>query len=313
MRTETIEELRVIARLGSFSAASRELHIARSALAEHVNSLEREVGFPIFARGQRVTTTTAGEAFIEGASSALDMIGQTVRRCRSISSSPVPDAGQGRAVRVTYLAATPATLARIRGCTQVPLEFVQYTGQHSFFHVFERDIADCLFQFDYSAYPELVGRARELGLACVGTGPHPQTIVMGAGNPLAGKADHLARKDLDGSEVVVFQAIGYEFAVESYREVIGPNVRLSFRFSPMDEVSGWFSLDLANSLAVVSSPEADPYLECRDDLVMAKSLDGVPLSLGGVLVYRAADPNPNVLRFVQDLSRAAASGSIYAR
>jgi DNA-binding transcriptional LysR family regulator len=313
MRTETLEELQVIARCGSFSAAAKELHIARSALTAHVNTLERELGFPIFERGQRITATVEGVAFIEGMNEALDIIDKTISRCRIVSTQASPKLPTDQIVRISYGAATPATLAKIKSSTQVPLEFVQFPDQHSFFYVFENDVADCLFQDDYSDYPELVKQADELGLECIDTGPHPRVIVMGSNNPLATRADHLSRQDLNGAEIIVFETIGYERAIARYRSLLGNDIKLSFRFCPMNKVSGWFSLDLGNSLAIVSSPEIDSYLECRDDIAVARKLDGKPLFIKGVLAYRSNDPNPNVAHFVKDFSQMVTAGDFHTR
>ena len=60
------------ARLGSFSAAARELHLSQPALSDQIQRLEAELGAPLFARlGRGVAMTEAGRAFAPQAEAAL--------------------------------------------------------------------------------------------------------------------------------------------------------------------------------------------------------------------------------------------------
>lgn len=312
MRTETIGELQAIARLGSFSAAAKELHIARSALAQHVDALEAELGFRIFDREPRPVATVAGAAFIEGAARGLGVIEETVARYRAVAA---PQAGRADApVRISCQAATPSMQAKLQGCTSAPLRFVHVDYPSPFFHAIEQDIADLLFQDDYRDSPELSREAAELGVSCVDAGLHPLRVVMSAAGQLAAKARDggLYRHDLDGAELIVFQPIGYERAVEQYRRVIGEDVPLRCRFLPMSEVSGWFSLDIGESIAVVYSPEVDEYLASRPDLATVSKLDGRPLYMRGVVAYREAGLPAGARRFLEDFSKLAAKGDWYS-
>src|SRR5947209_4185537 len=52
MRSEQLEYIAAIARLGSFRRAAEELHISQPALSSTVRNLERELGIDILERGR---------------------------------------------------------------------------------------------------------------------------------------------------------------------------------------------------------------------------------------------------------------------
>ena len=59
MRTEQLEYVAAVARLGSFRRAAVELHISQPALSETVRNLERELGVEIFERGRSGASLSA--------------------------------------------------------------------------------------------------------------------------------------------------------------------------------------------------------------------------------------------------------------
>jgi DNA-binding transcriptional LysR family regulator len=58
MRTEQLEYMATVARLGSFRRAAEELHISQPALSESVRKLEGELGVRVLDRGPSGTTTS---------------------------------------------------------------------------------------------------------------------------------------------------------------------------------------------------------------------------------------------------------------
>jgi DNA-binding transcriptional LysR family regulator len=66
MDVRQLEVLRTVADAGSFTAASRRLHVSQSAVSRQVLLLEEEIGEPVFLRlGRRVRLTSAGEALLD--------------------------------------------------------------------------------------------------------------------------------------------------------------------------------------------------------------------------------------------------------
>jgi LysR family nitrogen assimilation transcriptional regulator len=75
MSTRGFRYFVAVARLGSFSAASRRLHIAQSALSRHVKALEGLVGVPLLIREPRgVRMTAEGEELLSHAVHLLDQL-----------------------------------------------------------------------------------------------------------------------------------------------------------------------------------------------------------------------------------------------
>lgn len=64
-----------VAELGSFSAAARQLGIARSIVTRHIAQLESELGIKLITRStRRLTLTSAGSAYLEKCREILDLI-----------------------------------------------------------------------------------------------------------------------------------------------------------------------------------------------------------------------------------------------
>jgi DNA-binding transcriptional LysR family regulator len=61
-----LQVVRAVAETGSFTAASRTLHVSQSAVSRQILLLEEELGEPLFLRlGRRVRLTSAGESLLE--------------------------------------------------------------------------------------------------------------------------------------------------------------------------------------------------------------------------------------------------------
>jgi DNA-binding transcriptional LysR family regulator len=64
-----------VAELGSFSAAARQLGIARSIVTRHIAQLENDLGIKLMTRStRRLTLTSAGSAYLEKCREILDLI-----------------------------------------------------------------------------------------------------------------------------------------------------------------------------------------------------------------------------------------------
>ncbi len=73
----------VAAKLQSFTAAANELNVTQSAVSRLVQSLEQELGTPLFTRnGRFIELTPPGKRFYEEVSVALDLIRQASRQIR---------------------------------------------------------------------------------------------------------------------------------------------------------------------------------------------------------------------------------------
>lgn len=103
------------ARLGSFTAAARELSITQSALSRQIQSIEREVGLALFERdGPRVRLSAGGERLAAALRPALATLDATVEQLRQSSQRP--------RVRIT----TFASFASLWLMPRLPLFQAQY-------------------------------------------------------------------------------------------------------------------------------------------------------------------------------------------
>lgn len=78
-------------RLGGFSRAAEELNVTHAAVSRHVQSLESQLGAPLFVRGARgVALTETGRSYLAQITPALEAISRasvTVRAARSTAIS----------------------------------------------------------------------------------------------------------------------------------------------------------------------------------------------------------------------------------
>lgn len=77
METRILNYFLVIARLGTISAAARELHISQPTLSRQIQQLEMQLGVPLFKREQRqMILTTAGRTYRQRVQQVLTQLNQ---------------------------------------------------------------------------------------------------------------------------------------------------------------------------------------------------------------------------------------------
>ena len=105
MTLQQLTYLLEVQKTGSFSAAAKNLIISQSAVSNAVLSLEKEVGVPIFIRGQNgLSTTTQGE----------DVIRHAKRICESVQHLTGKKSERKKSVRVCCASFGPASRAFVR-------------------------------------------------------------------------------------------------------------------------------------------------------------------------------------------------------
>ena len=116
------------ARLGSFTAAARELGSTQSAISQHVKQLEAELGTPLFHRVHRgVQLTRAGNEVVRWAAEGLGILTEGYRRARQ------PRRHQCITLSADYALGTYWLLPRLRHFRQhhPELDVRLVTAQHS--------------------------------------------------------------------------------------------------------------------------------------------------------------------------------------
>ncbi|MEP4199296.1 MAG: LysR substrate-binding domain-containing protein [Aliishimia sp.] len=79
--TQALRALESFSRQGAVWKAAEELNLTRSAVSHQLRLLERDLGFPLFARvGTRIELTARGRAYATDVSNALSLIGRSGTR-----------------------------------------------------------------------------------------------------------------------------------------------------------------------------------------------------------------------------------------
>lgn len=113
------------ARLGSFSAAARELGMSPQMARKHVGSLEQQMGGPFFNRSTRhLSLTDAGEALVIGAGQTLDAAKRMADAVEACSTLPRGKVRVTAPVALGVQAVTPAVPEFLRRYPEIDLELV---------------------------------------------------------------------------------------------------------------------------------------------------------------------------------------------
>ncbi|MCX2184778.1 LysR family transcriptional regulator [Streptomyces sp. SKN60] len=176
-----------VARLGSFSAAARELGYTQSAVSQHIAALEADLGLALLGR-RPVAPTPAGERLLEHAGSLLlrlDAARADLARYAAPPRRTLTLAAGPLALHPRVLAALPATGVTLRTLPRDEVPAAVATGG-----------AD-LGLVDGLAAPSDPLRLPDVApLTALVVAEDPLVVVLPAGHPLAGRRDGLDLGDL---------------------------------------------------------------------------------------------------------------------
>ncbi len=121
MRTEQLEYVSAVARVGSFRAAAEELHLSQPALSATVRNLERELGVTILERSRSGTKVSqAGLELLPHIAAVIDAASELRTAAnRHHHSARIVRVGTVNAATVQLLAPTIAEFRKANGGTQV--------------------------------------------------------------------------------------------------------------------------------------------------------------------------------------------------
>ena len=120
MRTEQLEYVAAVARLGSFRRAAEELHISQPALSETVRNLERELGVDIFERDRSGASLSADGRDLLSHVSRRDRCGRRAAARRRRPAPRQPDGAGGDGQRRDRAGAHPGDRAVPRSPSEHP-------------------------------------------------------------------------------------------------------------------------------------------------------------------------------------------------
>jgi LysR family glycine cleavage system transcriptional activator len=108
-----VKAFEAAARTGSFAAAAGELHVSPAAISRLVRLLEGRLGIDLFARhANRLTLTSAGEAYRAGLTPLLDGLARLTEQIVAMARSTVVTVGVGPTFAIRWLIPRLADLQR---------------------------------------------------------------------------------------------------------------------------------------------------------------------------------------------------------
>ena len=264
MRTEQLEYVAAVARLGSFRRAAEELHLSQPALSETVRNLERELGVDIFERGRSGASLSADGrellAHISGVIEAVDGLRQAAdvnhRTSRMVRVATV------NAGTVPILTPAIAAFRAAHSDTQVEVVGAQEEQIHRGLREGSLDLGLVTALEGEDTPPDLESTRLLVGRAVVCL--HPD-------DPLA-EQDAITVEDLLASPLVVMRA-GYLMHRYLHRLLGERQPRVSYSTDGAE----MGKLMVAEGLGVTLLPQF--------------SVDGDPLQRGGLITSRPLDPD----------------------
>ena len=86
-RLQALEVFMLVAKLGSFTAASRAANLTASRVTHLIQNLEKELGVSLFSRTtRRVSLSSAGQALFEQLDPNLGFITETLQNIKELSN-----------------------------------------------------------------------------------------------------------------------------------------------------------------------------------------------------------------------------------
>ncbi len=285
MRTETLAEFVVLAKYLNYRKASCELAIAQSNLSKHIMSLEREIGFSLFERGNTIVLTPAGAQFLEYTLQILGLLNASIKNCKRMHVQAAP-------ARLWYFGQNSMVDSLMKEVEQrnIPVSFLD--GEESLASIFEKDIADLVFFFDLGDTPQMQA-LRSLGVESIGLGSSPMALVSMASTGPFGSGE-LSRGQLKGVNFIIPINTYYDEMSCALSVVFGEdlNLRFSLRNDLAHMAMKYFDLRegvFANDAAYIAT-----IFGSRNDVVIHDSIDGKPIMSNKRIYYRKGNANPNV-------------------
>lgn len=111
------------ARLGSFTAAARELGVTQAAVSRRIRGLEEGIGAPLFERAHReLVPTEAGQALIHGSNEALAALGHAIAAIDALKDEV--GVTVGATLAFSHFALLPELSSFREICPEIPVRLV---------------------------------------------------------------------------------------------------------------------------------------------------------------------------------------------
>ena len=213
MNIDHLKEFAHLANTLNFSTTAQHFYVSTSVISRHIASLEDELGFKLFDRGNgHVKLTKAGEMFVQDARVILHDYDNAIERLSVLNS------GTESIVRVGYLheAARPFIARFVRYVkSNYPKIAVVFRGMKfsELYSALDEHRVDLNFMLDMYPYghhdyhSELIYEEQLY-------------VVVNKENPLTGQADGVTLKDLVGQNLLLPNDLAYPGLADYIRSVV---------------------------------------------------------------------------------------------
>lgn len=295
MQTEVLREFIVAAKHSNFRKASEELHISQPALSNHMAALEREVGFQLFDRSGGICLTPAGAHFYSCAQKTLDLLADGIEESKEI-------AGQAKPVRIQMLGAEDSAINKYLSSIKTPFQTIPLNTNQTLFSSLKSGKTDILVAPHVAVIADMDAEFNKDDFLYLAVGKAETSLLVSSKSELA-KKDSLTFEDLQDIEVLLPFGNLYDWISYTLPSVFKEKVRMTFVQDPSLPVgSDHVPLcDLGDRIMTNYRGMAHRCCQNRDDLIAIDKIEGRSFEAMEYLVYRADDPNPNVLAFVEEV------------
>ena len=302
MEIKHLEEFVTFSETKNFTRAARALYISQPSLSQHIARMEAELGFKLVERSSNgVALTKAGDVFLVQAKLMLDSYRSTVAACREI------EAKDAAAIKLCDVRALTrfgdiAAIAQERGdfpSAYVPLDSYCDLGE---FEALDAGVLDVSITFSPVPGRGLPDSLREAyGFLEL---PSETMLVKIPHDSSLLRSEHIAMESLDGRTVV---ENGYRFFRSSENAVQAICREHGLR---MQYVQG--SNQAKNTLLAVYPEYIAFWLKISYDLYGRdadpncdfREIEGNPLAVTPMLIWRKDNPNAHVKEFLRVLKDA---------
>lgn len=294
MRTEILEEFVVCAKHANFHRAAVELNTTQPALSKHIQALEKELGFQLFDRsGGAVRLSVKGTRFLACAQEALAVLRGGIKECRTCSEAVSP-------VRLQWIEQDEGSRDLLRAADGIPLTLVGIAPMATLLVGFEENLADVVLSYDVPSITGSEGLICGKGLSSLSIGP-AKGAVMAMRGKLPDRNGSLCSNDLRRAKVMIpFDGASSDQMAGVMTDILGDDLDLEFVLRPdLANPTAFSYMDFGPCIYFGYAAYLRRICANRDDVVFHDELDGRELLIPRCLLYRTAEKNANVLKYIE--------------
>lgn len=304
MQIESLRALELLASCQSFTRAARMLNITQPALSNRIATIEREIGFELFARTKPLRPTAQGERFLKCAHEILRTYDEGLRDCRKLGSSPEP-------VRLLWMELTSHYSRLLADSKDIPRVMAQPTGNESPLAMLSDErvdiVANCWVDKETPEGKRLASSMRALGIEALETGTTRGAIAMSKSNPRA-KHEALTSRDLRGCCILIPSAAVFDQMRSVLTEMLGDDLDIQYSLGPIfGNLHNMGSYDLSTDAICTGKTIIRQNLGGDDQYAVYDEIDGKPILFPLALYYRRDEHNPNAREFIDRARKVFAS------